>query len=694
MWFLQNLNSTTIYYIRPEKAKHTVSRSVGELIIQGDQSISRNHAFLYPEPKTLKVVDAGSRYGTFLNEAIESSKGKIPNDVPIELKEHDRIRFGMCQSVWQVCRVEFTCITSTISVSPPLQEALRKLGGRVDDTFQRDVTRFLIMKSITTTTKLLMCLIAQIPVVKPEYFEKCVSAVETGLPFPDADRFVPEFTESYVSKEGINFTKVPGRASLFTGLVFVFVKAKHMSLYENIINLAGGNCISPQKRKIAKSFFTEPHVIVVQPFTDSMSQPSSQAVEELTQLVTSAGRRLIPDAEIGLAILVCSLEKYCNPLYKFTNILDLETVSFNTHTDILAKNSVDLPEALTPTCTKENISVPETESRDSSQSLNTPKSLSTNTTNYSDQPLKISEVVSEFIKPDEPSTVAPMRKRKRVEPADNLVKEVKKVRTKNVESEVPADLPEQVEISEISANRSSSQSSQMSGFLSVNHDEATTQNPPPAEQPKKRPLQLMLDDNGDDLFNFGETGSKRTKRQPTLAESFSTSQSVRNRSTRNSHTQNTEEDLFSFDEGNSKRSKNKSNLGTSDESSKRSTSVVKSSTATNCSTNSSYKQFIKPIQIPSEGWLSSTFCDLSIKSQHDGTTKIKEEPDGDDLDKKTRVWIDGMEAMFQVRVKAMNLTSHRSGLEGNESRGFKAFVKTRICCLFSSRNITTNHSKR
>ncbi|XP_065087231.1 nibrin isoform X2 [Ochlerotatus camptorhynchus] len=701
MWFLKNVQNGTFYYIRPNIAKHTVSRSTGELIIQGDPSISRNHAFLYPEPGTLKVIDAGSRYGTFINDAIETEREQIPKDTPSELKAGDRLRFGKCQSIWTVGKEDFDCITSTITVDGRLKESLQVLGGKVRDAFQDECTRYLIMKTITTTPKLLMCLIAQVPVVKPEYFDECVKAVERGRMLPNADDFIPEFTEAYVRSEGMTFGRVPSRKMLFQGKTFVFIKPKHMSQYEGIVKLAGGNCVCAQKRKIAKSFFTGQNVIVMHVASDSMSQTSSQAVDGLTQIVTNAGRRLIPDVEIGLAILHCSLEKYCNPTHKFTNVLDMETIPFTENFEPVAKNSEDCAGSSKGDA-KESISIPETESRDSSQCVDVHKSLITESMDYSGQPLKISERAHELAKPNE--------KRKRVEQQNDNPKEVKKARSEPVQPK--EDPPSQLEIPETPAGIGPSQASNFSGFLSVNHD-AAVEDESSTEKPKqKRPLNLLLDDGEGDLFTFNEVAPKRAKRQATIAESFQSSQVTTRTATRHQ----AEDDLFSFDSGTSTRAAKQKTQGEG--------SVPKSNGTTISSvTAPSYKQFIKPIQIPVEGWLASTFCDLKIKTQRkdekaedsnheagdkcDGA-KIKDEPRDGDEDQKTRVWEDGMEAMFQVRVKCMNLTSHRPHQNSTDTSfystgdanstingrlNFKAFVKTRFR-LSLSRSKTTNRSKR
>lgn len=653
-----------------------MSRSTGNLNIANDRSISRNHAFLFPESSdTLKLVDAGSRYGTFLNHAIESDRDEIPKDVPVRLRQGDRVRFGMCDSLWQVDRVEFRCITSTISVTEGLERTLRKLGGTLEGSFQQGKTGFLVMTTITTTPKLLMSLIGQIPVVTPEYFEACLRAVQEGKALPDPEGFIPEFTEAYVRREGISFGKVPEREELFVGLTFIFIKPQHMTLYEGIVKMAGGKCICATKHKISKSFFTQDKVVVIQVTTDTLSQGTSQSMDGLTQIVAKAGRRLIPEAEIGLAILHCSLEKYCNPLYKFTSVLDLDTVPFEAHGDTLARNSEDLPgRSKKISSVVESISIPETEPHDIQ-----PGTL--HSTNFSDAELKISEVESEFAKANENETTN-RSKRKRAELTEPP-KEAKRIRSKPAEEEIP-ETPEESVSPPPPSQLPPSQPSNLSGFLSVNHEEALNESKPAptaapaAAQKPKRPLQLMLDDGEDDLFNFGEAVPKRAKRQQTLAESFTSSSQ---RSQRAPESSTADSDLFAFNGETSRRSKR------NPEAPPKSAPNPTSNTTT--TTNTSYKQFIKPITIKAEGWLSSTFCELSIKTQDEVTVKrIKEEPGDGDEDHKTRVWIDGMQSMFQVRVKCMNLTSHhRSRDESSErsffgtgstnggGKNFKAFVK-------------------
>ncbi|XP_055612839.1 nibrin isoform X2 [Uranotaenia lowii] len=699
MWFLKHLENGTFYYIRPELSKHTVSRSVGDLIIQGDPSISRNHAFLYPEADALKVVDAGSRYGTFLNECIEQERDPIAKDKPTPLKVQDRIRFGKCQSLWVVQRASFNCITSTISVDGELKGALQKLGGRVLDSFQEKATNYLIMKTITTTPKLLMCLIAQVPVVKPEFFGACIQAIESGSELPNYEKFIPEFTEAYVRSDGISFKCVAARETLFKGKVFVFIKSKHMTQYEGIIKQAGGSCLCAQKRKIAKAFFTEPHVIVMQAISDSFSQTSSQAVDGLTQIVCNSGRRLIPDAEIGLAVLHCSLEKYCNPLYKFTNVLDLETIPF-TQGPALAKDSEDLSKK-TQAQLKENISIPETESRDCSQAIDVCDSPDKESV-CTDVAFKMPEIVPV----ERTNTEGKRGKRKCTEPVTSPP-DVKKTRSKIVDeprqtSPTAEKVSSQSEVDEKASNQPlPSRASNSFGFMSVDREAAEQEERFQKSQKAKRPVNLMLDDGDDDLFNFEEALPKRAKRQPTLTESFSATQSQQTRKTRNVDKQSTDDDLFAFDGAPSRRTNRRGNLTSAEENAQSSSLVPNNDTEklnaiTTNATTADYKTFIKPVHIPADGWLSASFADLKVKSQADdnGDETImhikKEDPD---CDEKTRVWIDGMESMFQVRVKCMSLVSHRpvpmndssffsTRTNSNVSNGskiggnnFKAFVK-------------------
>lgn len=677
MWFLKSLHSATVYYIRPDIPKHIVSRSTGHLIIPDDLSISRNHAFLCPEVDSLKLIDAGSRYGTFLNYAIESDREEIPRDVPVRLSRGDRIRFGKCKSLWTVDRVEFNCITSTVNVDERelLKETLQKLGGSIDDNFKVGRTSFLIMNTIITTPKLLMCLTAQIPVIKPEYLEECRKAMESGLALPDPDDFIPEFKEAYVRGEGMTFKRVAQRETLFSDKQFVFLKPQHMAQYETIINLAGGKCICAQKRKIAKSFFTEPTVVVIQASsTDALSQASSQAIDGLTQIVTKVGKRLIPEAEIGLAILYCSLTKYCNPDYKFASILDLESVPLS-HGEMLAKSS----EGQQVIPLKESISIPETESRDSSQMSQLVQQSGSIEDNKQNK--KCLDVASEPVK----------GKRKHSEPPVSP-KVAKRLRSNTEVKDAP--LQNELEIPETPTEQSSEyKMPQLSGFLSVNHTESPLQPVQSSTQKQKRPLNLMLDDGEEDLFNFANVAQKRTKRQPTLSESFSASHSQKRSN------QKPNDDLFSFGEGTSKRAKrrNAENTDSSDTVFPKSTTAEH--TARTSSTSTSYRQFIRPIQIPTDGWLSASLNDLKFE-ERDGDrddndnspsvekNKIKEEPNEEE--QKTRIWMKGMEAMFQVKVKCMNLTSHRPGqsagdksfnftentsINVNGAKNFKAFVK-------------------
>lgn len=70
---------------------YTVSRTadLGDLVLTGDASISRSHATLHPDRDHVKLVDTGSKYGTFVNGNLDTNV-QMERNVPAELHEHDK----------------------------------------------------------------------------------------------------------------------------------------------------------------------------------------------------------------------------------------------------------------------------------------------------------------------------------------------------------------------------------------------------------------------------------------------------------------------------------------------------------------------------------------------------------------------------------------------------------------------------
>lgn len=79
------------FYLLNDRAKYTVSRNadIGDLVLVGDGSISRSHAALHPATDHVKLVDTGSKYGTYLNSNIDSNV-PIAKNAPVELRQNDK----------------------------------------------------------------------------------------------------------------------------------------------------------------------------------------------------------------------------------------------------------------------------------------------------------------------------------------------------------------------------------------------------------------------------------------------------------------------------------------------------------------------------------------------------------------------------------------------------------------------------
>uniref|UniRef100_A0A182IUY8 Uncharacterized protein n=1 Tax=Anopheles atroparvus TaxID=41427 RepID=A0A182IUY8_ANOAO len=262
MWYLTNKRTGHVYYLIAQPAGHTVGRVNTDLVIQNDDSISRQHALVQPDKDVLKLTDTGSRYGTYVNGNIAKIL-RISKDQPTELAAGDTVQFGRCGSLWTVGRVNFRCLTSTLAMSNELKAVLQKLRAELLPTYAVGLSH-LIMPRITCQQ------------------------------------------------------------------------------YEDIVKLAGGVCLCVQREKITKTRFVKPTVVTIKLKEFAASQSQSQSLDFLDKQFTARSLRMIPEVEIGLAVLYASTERYCNPAYNFAFNVEVcaEPEPIATE-DILAKNSMN-----------------------------------------------------------------------------------------------------------------------------------------------------------------------------------------------------------------------------------------------------------------------------------------------------------------------------------------------------------------
>ncbi|XP_008253939.1 nibrin isoform X4 [Oryctolagus cuniculus] len=173
--------------------EYIVGRKNCAILIEDDQSISRNHAVLianFPvtnlsqtdEIPVLTIKD-NSKYGTFVNEE------KMQNNLPRTLKTGDRVTFGVFESKFRVEYEPLVACSSCLDVSgkTALNQAVLQLGGLTVNNWTEECTH-LVMISVKVTIKTICALICGRPIVKPEYFTEFLKAVQSKKQPPQIER--------------------------------------------------------------------------------------------------------------------------------------------------------------------------------------------------------------------------------------------------------------------------------------------------------------------------------------------------------------------------------------------------------------------------------------------------------------------------------------------------------------------------
>ncbi|XP_006859321.1 PREDICTED: nibrin [Chrysochloris asiatica] len=237
--------------------EYVVGRKNCEILIDKDQSISRNHAMLtanFPETQLSQIdeipiltIKDTSKYGTFINEE------KMQNHVSQTLKTGDRVTFGVFESKFRVEYEPLVACSSCLDVSgkTALSQAIFQLGGLSVNTWTEECTH-LIMVSVKVTIKTICALICGRPIVKPEYFTEFLKAVQSKNQLPQIERFYPPIDEPAIGNKNIDLSARQERKQIFKGKTFIFLNAKQ-------------------------------------------------------------GLRPIPESEIGLAVVFMTTEHYCDP---------------------------------------------------------------------------------------------------------------------------------------------------------------------------------------------------------------------------------------------------------------------------------------------------------------------------------------------------------------------------------------------
>lgn len=320
MWYLTSDTDHRVIYVMPNK-EITIGRSVDAQVcnfaIPDDPSISRKHATISVSDNELFLQDMGSRYGTSINDFTS----KVETGPKIKLNNKDTVKFGKMSSVWKVHEIRFITCTSTLKGEnlQNLKACLAKLGGLLKNEWDESCA-YLTMPAITLTIKVVLALAQGSHIVTTDFWNKCLDAITNQTLLPNPSNYAPQVVESTLNQENVSFLPNDVRKTLFCGKSVVFFSRRQFDMYKPVLVKCSATPLLLSETKMTKSSLCEPNVIVIQYNMTNTSQETQAQRDQINDIINymkNNGKRVIADAEIGLAILYCSTEKYCNPGFNF-----------------------------------------------------------------------------------------------------------------------------------------------------------------------------------------------------------------------------------------------------------------------------------------------------------------------------------------------------------------------------------------
>ncbi|NXM35478.1 NBN protein, partial [Oxyruncus cristatus] len=301
--------------------EYVVGRKNCAILIQDDQSISRSHAVLTvsrPEinpSQSLSVpiltVKDTSKYGTFVN-------GSKLNGTSVSVQSGDRINFGVFESKFRVEYEPLVVCSSCLDVAQKtaLNQAIQQLGGLVVNEWTKECTH-LVMVSVKVTVKTICALICARPIIKPDFFVESIRAIQSRQQLPNHESFYPPVDEPSIGTEKLDLSEHHERKTIFSGKTFVFLSAKQHKKLGPAIILGGGEIKLMTEGRKETPLLISPEVCVVDVGLTNSQTAGSDSMRNWTDsiltVLQSKNLRAIPEAEIGLAVIFMSTEKYCNP---------------------------------------------------------------------------------------------------------------------------------------------------------------------------------------------------------------------------------------------------------------------------------------------------------------------------------------------------------------------------------------------
>ncbi|NXT13984.1 NBN protein, partial [Prunella fulvescens] len=311
--------------------EYVVGRRNCTILIQDDQSISRSHAVLTvsrPESSGISshhfsalssqslsvpilTVRDTSKYGTFVN-------GSKLNGASVSLQSGDRINFGVFESKFRVEYEPLVVCSSCLDVAQKnaLNQAIQQLGGLVVNEWTKECTH-LVMVAVKVTVKTICALICARPIIKPEFFPELIRAIQSRQQLPNHKSFYPPVDEPSIGGENLDLSEHHERRKIFNGKTFVFLTAKQHKKLGPAVVLGGGEVKLMTEGRKEMPLLLSPEVCVVDVGLANSQISGSDSMTNWTDSILtdleSKNLRAIPEAEIGLAVIFMSTEKYCNP---------------------------------------------------------------------------------------------------------------------------------------------------------------------------------------------------------------------------------------------------------------------------------------------------------------------------------------------------------------------------------------------
>lgn len=320
MWYLTSENDDRVIYVISLAHQITIGRSVDNQVcdfaIPDDPSISRKHAVMAIADNCLFLQDLSSRYGTSINNE------KVEVNTNIKLNENDIVKFGKMNSVWKVNVINHITCTSTLKGEnlQSLKLTIAKIDGVLKGDWD-DTCNYLTMPAITLTIKVVLALVQGSNIVTVEFWNKCLESVTNLTALPDPHIFLPQVVESTLNREVVSFLPDARRKALFQEKKFIFFSRRQFEMYKPVLVKSGASPMLLSECKMTISMLCAQDVIVIQyvmTTTSQETQSQKKTINDIVNQLKGKGKRVVADAEIGLAILYCSMDKYCNPNFSFT----------------------------------------------------------------------------------------------------------------------------------------------------------------------------------------------------------------------------------------------------------------------------------------------------------------------------------------------------------------------------------------